>query len=35
MKPDNSKPSIYLEYGVEHNKKHPKFKVGNRVRISK
>ena len=29
------KPVIYIEYGVEHDKKDPKFKVGNRVKITK
>ena len=29
------KPVIYIEYGVEHDKKDPKFKVGNHVKITK
>ena len=35
MKPDDVQPSIYIEYGVEHNDKDPKFKVGDNVRRSK
>ena len=33
MKPANIKP--YIDCGVEHSHKSPKFKVGNHVRISK
>ena len=35
MKPTNVKPGTYIKYGVEHNDKDPKFKVGDHVRISK
>ena len=35
MKLDKFKPGIYIEYGAGHNKKDPKFKVGDHVRISK
>ena len=29
------KPLIYIEYGVEHDKKDPKFRVGTHVKITK
>ena len=35
MKPVDVKSGMYIEYGVEHNDKHPKLKVGDHVRISK
>ena len=35
MKPDDVQPSTYIEYGVEHNDKDPKFKVSDNVRRSK
>ena len=35
MKPTNVKTGTYIKYGVEHNNKDHKFKVGYHVRISK
>ena len=35
MKPADVKVATYTDYGVAHNKKDPKFKVGNHVRIFK
>ena len=35
MKPLDVKVDTYIDYGVEHNGKDPKFKVGGHVRISK
>ena len=35
IKLPNVQPSTYIEYGVDHNDKNLKFKVGDRVRISK
>ena len=35
IKPAGVKSGTYIRYGVEHNDKDPKFKVGNHVRISK
>ena len=35
MKPINVTSGSYAEYNVDSNKKDPKFKVGDRVRISK
>ena len=35
IKPVGVKSGTYIRYGVEHNDKDPKFKVGNHVRISK
>ena len=33
MKPADVKVDTYIDYGVDHNKKDPKFKVGNHVNI--
>ena len=35
MKPANVKSDSYAEYNIDSNEKHPKFKVGDHVRISK
>ena len=35
MKPVDVKPNIYFDFKKENNKKGPKFKVDNHVRISK
>ena len=35
MKPDDVKYSTYIDLGIEHYDKDPKFKVGDHVRISK
>ena len=35
MKPAHVQLGMYIKYGVEHNKKDTKFKVGDRVRIPK
>ena len=35
MKPVNVKSDSYAEYNIDSNEKHPKFKVGDHVRISK
>ena len=35
MKPVDDKSSTYIDFSKENNKKGPKFKVGNHVRISK
>ena len=35
MKPTNVKPSTYIDFDVKDNDKHSKFKVGDRLRISK
>ena len=35
MKHVDVKVATYIEYGVEHNKKDPKYKVSDHVRISK
>ena len=35
MKPADVQPGVYINYGVEHNDKDPKFKVGYHLRISK
>ena len=35
MKPVGVKLSIYTDFNKENNKKHPKFKVGDHIRISK
>ena len=35
MKPDNIKPSIYIDFNKENNKEGPKFKVGDCVTVSK
>ena len=35
MKPVDVKPSIFIDFDKESNKKSPKFKVGDIVRISK
>ena len=35
MKPADVELDTYIEYGVEHDKKIPKFKVGDHARISK
>ena len=35
MKPLDVKPGMYIDYGVKHNDKDPKYKVGDHVRISK
>ena len=34
MKPAYVKPNTYIDYGVTHNDKNPKFKVSDHVRIS-
>ena len=34
MKPANVKPGKAIEYGLEHNDKDPKFKVGDYLKIS-
>ena len=33
MKPADVKVDTYIDYGVDHNEKDPKFKVGNHVNI--
>ena len=35
MKPADIQPEKYIDYGVEHNDKDPKFKIGYHVRTSK
>ena len=35
MKPIDIKQDSYAEYNVDSNEKHPKFKVGDHVRVSK
>ena len=35
MKPDDIKSSTYIGFNKENNKKGPKFKVGDHIRISK
>ena len=35
MKPVDVKSDFYAEYNIDSNEKHPKFKVGDHVRISK
>ena len=35
MKPADVKSSKYIDFGIEHNDKDPKFKIGDHVRISK
>ena len=35
MKPIDVKSGMYIEYGVEHNVKDPKYHIGDHVRISK
>ena len=35
MKPDDVKSNTYIDFIRKNNKKHPKFYVGNHVRISK
>ena len=35
MKPVDVKPSTYFDFNEENNKEDPKFKVGDRVRVSK
>ena len=33
MKPSDVHPGTYIEYGIEHYNKDPKFRVGDHVRI--
>ena len=35
MKPVDVNSSTYIDFGLENNEKHPKFEVGNHVRIPK
>ena len=35
MKPADDKVDTYIDYGVDHNKKDPKLKLGDHGRISK
>ena len=35
MKPGNLKSGKYIDHGIEHNNKDPKFTVGDHTRISK
>ena len=35
MKPDDVKPSIYIDFNKQNNKEGPKYRVGDNARISK
>ena len=35
MKPGNLKSGAYIDHGIEHNNKDPRFTVGDHTRISK